>query len=79
MRVAPGPRRPGPRGGPLRVLTWVGLGVALVAYVVGVLALAFLAVLIATLRLLLAPPLAAIGRWTGWSAPVPERRGPAGT
>lgn len=55
-------RRPGPAGTALLVPTWVALGVALVVYVVGMLALAFAAVLVATLRLLLTPPLAALAR-----------------
>jgi len=50
-------RRPGPLGPALLLPTWILLGLALVLYVVGVLALAFLAVLVATLRLVLGPPL----------------------
>lgn len=55
-------RRPGPL---LAVPFWVLLGVALVCYVVAVLALAFLAVLVATLRLFLTPPLRWVSRTTG--------------
>ena len=52
-------------GRALLPLTWVLLGAALVVYVVGMLALAFAAVLVMTLRLLLTPPLTALGRAPG--------------
>ena len=55
-------RRPGPLGTALLLPTWVVLGLAVVAYVVGVMVFAFLAVLVATLRLLLAAPAALLGR-----------------
>jgi len=58
-------RRPGPLGSALLLPTWILLGLALVVYVVGVLALAFLAVLLATLRLLLGPPLRLLARLPG--------------
>ena len=58
-------RRPGRLGTALLVPTWILLGLALVAYVVGVLALAFLAVLVATLRLVLGPPLRLLARLPG--------------
>ena len=61
----PAARRPGPLGGVLLLPTYVLLGLALVAYVVGVLALAFLAVLVATLRLVLGPPLRLLARLPG--------------
>ena len=53
-------RRPGPLGVPLLLATYVLLGLGLVVYVVGMLALAFAAVLVHTVRLLLGPPLAAL-------------------
>ena len=49
------------------------LGVALVAYVVAMLALAFAAVLVMTLRLLLTPPLTALARAPGVRAVVARR------
>ncbi|HEU0101653.1 MAG TPA: hypothetical protein VFR07_04975 [Mycobacteriales bacterium] len=55
-------RRPGPLGLPLLLATYVLLGVALVVYVVAMLALAFAAVLVHTVRLLLGPPLAVLRR-----------------
>jgi len=58
LRLRPPVRRPGPRSALLLAPVWVVLGAALVVYVVAMLALAFLAVLVATLRLLLTPPLA---------------------
>jgi hypothetical protein len=58
-------RRPGPFGLPLLLLTYVLLGVALVAYVVAMLALAFAAVVVHTGRLLLGPPLGALRRVAG--------------
>ena len=61
-------------GGPLLPLTYVLLGVALVAYVVGMLALAFLAVLVMTLRFLLTPPLTLLGRAPGVRVLVQRRR-----
>ena len=60
-------RRSGPAGAPLLAATYVLLGVALVGYVVAMLVLAFLAVLVATLRLVGAPVLARL----------PGRRPPA--
>ena len=51
-------RRPGPLGTALLLPTWIVLGLAVVLYVVGVMVLAFLAVLVATLRLLLQAPAA---------------------
>jgi hypothetical protein len=54
-----------PLGRALLPLTWVLLGAVLVVYVVGMLALAFAAVLVMTLRLLLTPPLTALGRAPG--------------
>ena len=55
-------RRPGPLGTALLLPTWVLLGLAVVLYVVGVMVFAFLAVLVATLRLLLSAPVALLGR-----------------
>lgn len=55
-------RRPGPLGAALLLPTWLLLGALLVLYVVGVLALAFAAVLVATVRLLLQPVQALVGR-----------------
>ena len=55
-------RRPGPLGLPLLLATYLLLGVALVAYVVAMLALAFAAVLVHTARLLLGPPVALLRR-----------------
>ncbi len=60
--LRPPPRHAGPLGLVLVLPTWVLLGAALLVYVVAMLALAFLAVLVATLRLLLTPPLSALGR-----------------
>lgn len=48
-------RRPGPLGAALLVPTWIVLGLLLVGYVVVVLALAFAAVLVHTVRLFLTP------------------------
>ncbi len=62
-------RRPGPLGTLLLGPAWVGLGAVLVCYVVAMLALAFLAVLVATLRLLLTPPLTWLSRGLGVRAP----------
>lgn len=55
-------RRPGPLGVPLLLATYVLLGVALVAYVVAMLALAFAAVSVHTARLVLGPPVGALRR-----------------
>ena len=55
-------RRPGPLGTALLLPTWVLLGLAVVLYVVGVMVFAFLAVLVATLRLLLSAPAALLRR-----------------
>ena len=64
-------RRPGPLGVLLLPPTWILLGLALLLYVLGVLLLAFVAVLVATLRLLLGPPLRLLGEaWTGRRAPT---------
>ena len=60
LRV-PAPR-PGPLGRALLLPTWVVLGLALLLYVVGVMVFSFLAVLVATVRLLLAAPGALLGR-----------------
>lgn len=49
-------RRPGPLGAALLLPMWLLLGLAVVLYVVGVMLFAFLAVLVASLRLLLAAP-----------------------
>lgn len=49
-------RRPGPLGAVLLLPTWLLLGVLVVLYVVGMVVLAFLAVLVATVRLLLTAP-----------------------
>lgn len=70
--AALGVRRPGLLGSVLLLPTWIALGALLVAYVVAMLALAFLAVLVATLRLLLTPPLSALGRAFG--RPGPDAR-----
>lgn len=67
-------RRPGAAGVALLLPTWVLLGVVLVGYVVAMLALAFVAVLVATLRLLLTPPLTALARALG-RAPDPRSLG----
>ncbi len=67
--LRPPARRPGVWGALLLGPTWVVLGAALVCYVVGMLALAFLAVLVATLRLLLTPPLSWLARVSGAAAP----------
>lgn len=63
--LARGARPRTPLGRALLPLTWIVLGAALVVYVVGMLALAFAAVLVMTLRLLLTPPLSALGRAPG--------------
>lgn len=55
-------RRAGPLGLPLLLVTYVLLGVALVLYVVAMLALAFAAVLLHTSRLLFGPLLGALRR-----------------
>ena len=64
-------RRPRPL---LLPLTWVVLGLAMVLYVVGVLVLAFLAVVVATARLLLGPPLRLLARLPGVRAVVAQHR-----
>lgn len=58
-------RRPGPLGTLLLLPTWILLGALVVLYVVGIMLLAFLAVLVATLRLLLSPPLSLLARLPG--------------
>lgn len=58
-------RRPGPLGTLLLPPTWVLLGLAMVAYVVLVMLLAFAAVLVATLRLVLTPLLTQVLRLPG--------------
>ena len=63
--LRPPVRRPGVLGAAVAVPAWVLLGVVLVAYVVAMLAFAFVAVAIATLRLLLTPPLTALSRASG--------------
>ena len=55
-------RRPGLLGTALLLPTWLVLGLAVVLYVVGLMVFAFLAVLVATVRLLLAAPAALLGR-----------------
>lgn len=55
-------RRPGPLGRALLLPAWIGLGLAVLLYVVGVMVFAFAAVLVATVRLLLAAPGALLGR-----------------
>lgn len=55
-------RRPGPLGTALLLSTWLVLGLAVVLYVVGLMVFAFLTVLVATVRLLLAAPAALLGR-----------------
>lgn len=55
-------RRRGPLGLALLLPTWVLLGLALTLYVLGMLAVALLAVVVATLRLLLTPPLRLLAR-----------------
>ena len=55
-------RRPGLLGAALLLPTWLVLGLAVVLYVVGLMVFAFLAVLVATVRLLLAAPAALLGR-----------------
>lgn len=67
-------RRPGRRWGVLLLPAYVLIGVALVVYVVGMLALAFLAVLTATLRLLLTPPLRLLARAPGVRHLLERRR-----
>jgi len=67
-------RRPGPLGSVLLLPTWILLGLALVLYVVGVLALAFLAVLVATLRLVLGPPLRLLAPLPGVRTLLARRR-----
>ena len=64
-------RRPGPLGLPLLLVTYVLVGVALVAYVAAMLALAFAAVLVHTARLLLGPPLAVLRRRSHPASPGP--------
>jgi hypothetical protein len=67
-------RRPGPTGWVLLPFTWIALGVLVVAYVVMILALAFAAVLVATLRLFLTPPLRQLARLPGVRTLVARRR-----
>ncbi len=55
-------RRPGPLGTLLLPPTWLLLGLVMVAYVVLVMLLAFAAVVVATLRLVLTPVLT----WLSW-------------
>lgn len=70
-------RRPGPVGTALLPLTWLLLGVALIVYVVGLLVLAFAGVLVATLRLVAGPPLAAMGRTSLVRGTLGRPRSPA--
>lgn len=67
-------RRPGPLGTLLLPLTWVLLGLAIVAYVVLVMLLAFAAVLVATLRLVLTPVLRQVLRLPGLGGLRDRRR-----
>ncbi|MCW2623155.1 MAG: hypothetical protein JWL64_2757 [Frankiales bacterium] len=67
-------RRPGPWGYVLQPLVWIGLGIVVVTYLVAILALAFAAVLVATLRLFLTPPLRLLARAPGVRAVVERRR-----
>ena len=66
-------RRPGPLGTALLLPTWIVLGLAVVLWVVGIMVLAFLAVLVATLRLLLSAPVALLARLLPRSARVASR------
>ena len=67
-------RRPGPLGALLLVPVWVVLGLAVAAWIVGIMVLGFLAVLLATLRLLLGPPLRLLARLPGVRAVVERVR-----
>ena len=60
-----GARRPGPLGAVLLVPTWLVLGVLVLGWIVGIMLLGFAAVLVATLRLLVAPLLALVARRPG--------------
>lgn len=71
MRL-PAPR--GPLGAVLLLPVWVLLGVAMVLYVVGIALFAFLAVLVATLRLVLTPPWALLARLPGVRHLLQRRR-----
>ncbi len=55
-------RRPGPLGTALRPLVFVAVGLALLLYFLGVMLLAFVAVAMSTVRLVLTAPGALLGR-----------------
>lgn len=57
-----GARRPGPLGTALLLPTWVMLGLAVVLWVLGIMVVALLAVLVASVRLLLLPLQALLAR-----------------
>ena len=65
--------RPGPLGRALLLPTWIVLGLAVLVYVVGLMVFSFAAVLVATVRLLLAAPAALLGRLLPRSARLPSR------